>query len=262
MTPRNPTLKDIKDFWEEQSTGGPAGQWGAHSDRHITDLETWYVTKYALEKYKPDRLIDVGCGVGDRTKVFSEHLKRTLGLDYSEGMIRVAKKKETSSLKFQRADILKEPDMPFVPDMIVSCRCLINLGTQANVMRAVRYFHRILPAGGKLALCECSEQGHLKLNELRKEMGLKQIQTAWHNINIDEQSLFTGMRGRFEFSDLSRLGAYYLMTRVLHPAMVKPEDPDPGSHINAVAAEIQEKTGIGVAEDYGRQLCVVATKIS
>jgi ubiquinone/menaquinone biosynthesis C-methylase UbiE len=259
---KKPTLKEVKDFWEAQSTGGVGGRYGAHSDQHVTHLETWYVTKYALEKYGPDELIDVGCGNGDRTKLFSEHVrKRTLGLDYSEGMIQVAKKKETSRLKFQRADLLKEPAMPFVPDMIVSCRCLINLGTQANVIRTIRYFHRALPIGGKLVLCECSEEGHLKLNGLRSEMGLKEIQTAWHNINIDEQKLFTTMQDRFEVADLSRLGLYYMMTRVLHPAMVKPKDPDPDAEINALAAEIQEKTGVGVAEEYGRQLCLVATKL-
>ena len=255
-------VPQIRSFWEKQSGGGDGGRFGAHSDQNIEDLESWYVIKYALEKYRPETLVDVGCGKGDRTKLFSTFVgRKTLGLDYSEGMIALAKRNESPSLKFEQADLLEEPSLPFEPEMIVSCRCLINLGTQANVVTVVRYFHRVLPVGGKLVLCECSDQGHVRLNRLRKEMGLNEIQTAWHNIDLDEEELARGTDGLFEFSDLSRLGMYYLMTRVVYPASIKPKDPDPKSGLNLAAAEAQKRVGIGVAEEYGRQYCVVATKV-
>src|SRR5437870_1887176 len=119
---RRMTVSEIRSYWEKQASGGDGKRFGAHSDRHISDLETWYVIKYALERYMPDTLLDVGCGKGERTKLFSKYVKRkTLGLDYSRGMIALAKKSESALLKFQHADILKAPSLPFVPDMIVSC---------------------------------------------------------------------------------------------------------------------------------------------
>jgi len=256
------TPSQIKSFWEEQSRGGAQGLFGRHSDNNITELESWYVINYGLKRWKPRSLVDVGCGLGDRTRLFSKYVReRTLGLDYSAGMIALAKKKESKHLVFQQADLLDEPSLPFAPDMVVSCRCLINLGSHRDVRKALRYFHDILPIGGKLVLCECSAQGHARLNALRKEMGLKEIQTAWHNINLDEQRIARYTNGLFEFSDLSRLGLYYVMTRVLYPALIKPKEPNPSSRINRLAAQVQKNAGIGYAEEFGRQYCMIGTKV-
>jgi len=248
-------------FWEEQSKGGPKGLFGAHSDPFITDLESWYIINFALKPHPPRTLLDVGCGNGERTELLSRYVRHlTVGVDYSEGMVRLAKKRETKRLVFKQVDLLRD-DLEVKPDMVVSCRCLINMSDHRQVLRVLDSLYRTLPAGGWLVLCEVSKQGHERVNALRASLGLGRLKMPWHNINLDEHMVLRKMHGKFEFTNLTRFGLYYTMTRVLHSKLVYPNEPNPKADINRIACDIQKRVGIGQAEEYGRQFCVVGRKL-
>jgi SAM-dependent methyltransferase len=250
----------IKSFWDNASKSADT-RFGSHSDPNIEALENWFVVRYGLEGRKVGTLLDVGCGKGERTRYLSSFVtKLTLGIDYSEGMIKLAKRKENPKLKFRTADILNRPDLGIAPDVIVSCRCLINLGNGKNVETALEFFQEILPKGGRLVFLEASEEGHVRLNNLRLELGLEEIRTAWYNINLSEKKVEKVLGRRSEKIHKSRFGLYYLLTRGIYPAAIRPKKPDPNSKINEVARGLQEQAGIGTLEEFGRHYCAVFQK--
>jgi len=256
-----PTTSDNKPYWDKAAKGGDSDRFGSHSDPNITELENWFILSRAM-KTRPQYLLDVGCGKGERTRYLSKNVsKLTLGLDYSEGMIALAKKYENERLKFQVANILEEPEVGFRPDLIVSCRCLINLQSEGNILKTLRFLSGLLSSGGELAILEASEQGHRKLNALRGVLGLDAIETAWYNINLDEKKVESQLeRLHLRIVEKSRFGLYYLLTRAFYPASIRPRKPDPTSVINTVAKDLQIQEGSGTLEDFGRHYCAVFRK--
>jgi len=251
---------EIKSFWEKASTGSD-GSFGSHSDPNVEGLENWFVLKYGLGRTRPRALLDVGCGKGERTRFLSSFVREmTLGIDYSPGMIRLAKRKETEKLRFQTADILQRPRLDVRPDIIVSCRFLINLGTEKNVLLALDFLGTLLGKGGRLVFLEASVQGHNRLNKLRRELGLPDIKTAWYNINLDERRIEGRLNKKFELVSKTRFGLYYLLTRGIYPGSIRPAEPDPRSRLNHVARQLQIEAGVGTLEQFGRHYCAVFRK--
>ena len=55
-------------------------------------------------------------------------------------------------------------------DIIISIRCLINVGDFSNQLKALREIFRILKPGGRYLMCENTTQGLNNLNDLRKKL--------------------------------------------------------------------------------------------
>ncbi len=253
---------EVKDFWEKEALKIAEQKQGAHSDPFLVELEDWFVIS-ALEKFKPHNLLDVGCGNGQRTIKFSKDVSgTTIGIDYTENMIRFAKKYETSTLQFKVANVLEKPPFNEKFDCVASCRCLINLENMENVLSALQYFYEILNPEGILIMCEVSAQGHDRLNKLRKSVGLKPIETVWHNINLDEEVVFKYLENKFLILEKTHFGLYYAITRVLHPALIMPEEPSPTAKINEIAMKMQKHVGYNESDEFGRQLAILAKKKS
>lgn len=83
-----------------------------------------------------------------------------MGIDYSKKMIDLARRLENGRMHFHVGDITDAKSLrilrnPF--DCVVSCRCLINLGTRTNQLRAIDNVYDLLTEDGLFVFCEGSK---------------------------------------------------------------------------------------------------------
>jgi len=258
----NKRLEDIRRFWQTESISYGESPTGAHSDPNIVALENEFVVRN-LEKHPPSRLLDIGCGNGQRTRLFSEcSREHTVGIDSSTNAIEFAKKIESDRLRFLVDDVLSpgwQDRYDF--DSVVSCRCLINLGTLDNQLRVIDTVARRLPTGGLFVFCETCKNGTETLNILRAKLGLHAITPTAANLDLDDEPIMDFVRKRFRIVDHRRFGTYYFLTRCYYPAAIAPAAPDPKSQFNSAAAAIERAAMNPALEPYGRQLCVAARRL-
>ena len=81
------TPEQNRKFWDEYAFKSKNCFFGAHSDKHIVELENRFIIS-ELKSRKTSNLLDIGCGNGQRTLLFSKYAdNHTIGIDYSEKMI-------------------------------------------------------------------------------------------------------------------------------------------------------------------------------
>ena len=72
-----PTLKftktENKEHWNKFAKNNPNSFFGASYDKNLVELENYFIIN-VLKKIKPKSLLDIGCGIGYRTKLFSKSL--------------------------------------------------------------------------------------------------------------------------------------------------------------------------------------------
>ncbi len=110
-----------------------------------------------IERYHPKSVLDAGCATGLTTMLFARKGVRAIGLDRSQAMLEVARRKFARSplpMTFVYGSFERLPrslDGKF--DLIV---CLANsisgVDSIANLKRAFRSFNRVLKPGGSLVL--------------------------------------------------------------------------------------------------------------
>ena len=254
-------------FWNTYAKKLKENPRGAHSDRHIVDLEDNFI-EFILKQKKPKTLLDIGCGNGSRTIRFAKYVKvETLGLDYSDIMIKHARKilkKQSKSIKrkvsfeVQDATILQKYDKF---DIITSCRCFVNQTSAKKQIGLFKTIHSRLKNHGSLIIAEQSQEGLDNLNYIRKKFGLQKIRVPWHNLPIKELSVMPKINSMFKINKINRLGAFYFLSRVIHPAIVYPNEPNPSSIINDISEKAEllfqnEKDDVNCIEHYGSHLLI------
>lgn len=123
--------------------------------------ETLYVKPYRRDRFSDpqmkkiirilnpkdtDSILDLGCGVGDYTKAFSEYTKNVIGVDLS---VSEAEKKY-AGINFQAHDLnmpLPFPNDSF--DMLVSINLIEHLQDEKGFLNECM---RVLKPGGKIAI--------------------------------------------------------------------------------------------------------------
>lgn len=176
-------------------------------DKNILKLEIRSIKKLL----GPGRLLDVGCGDGEATKIYSQikNLK-TVGIDYSAARIKSARK-NCPGIKFISADLTKKMP-PGKYDYIISQRFLINLESWSQQKQVITKLINCLKPKGKLILCEGSLQGTKTLDEFRAKFKLAPISVRWHNVFLDDQKLIN-----LGFKLVDGFGGYFLLTRGIRP---------------------------------------------
>jgi SAM-dependent methyltransferase len=108
----------------------------------------------------------------------------------------------------------------------------------------VAEIHRILTPGGRLLMCEGSQDGFDALNDLRHAVGVDRIPaTSADNVSAlrFKDSEIEAYAAGLGFSVRSKLGfaQFFIMARALHPLLVQPQSPRFDARINELAKEIQ-----------------------
>jgi len=239
------TSKRNKEFWNQYAKKSQDNPFGAHSDSHVVELENGFIINQIKEKnFK--KLLDIGCGNGQRTLVFSRYIsKKILGIDYSKDMIKESLNLlEKQSLKIKEKLSFKEWDinkynLEETFDVIISCRCFINQPSYSHQLKLFKKLYTLLKKGGSLIIAEESIKGIKNLNSMRKKFGLDSIKIRWHNLPIDEDKMFSELKPLFTIKKINRLGTFYYVSRMLYPKLIFPKEPDPNSKINDIGLETE-----------------------
>lgn len=219
----------IKKFWEKRALDNAekikSEMGNTLDDVNLRKQEVNAILKYIRNNQK---VLDVGCGNGYSTIHFGSSKKITIdGMDYSKQMILNAKKllslkKNTikGKVNFFQGDILDNKVDEEKYDIVITERCLINLGTWNRQKRALINLHRTLKTGGTLLMLEGFKDNLNEINKVRKKYKLKPINVVWHNLFF-EKTRFEKFAGKyFIIENIDNFGStYMLITRTLFHAM-------------------------------------------
>lgn len=231
-------LSRIKAFWDGRALDAALAQENVTlADRNQRLLEIEVLLQYLP---RGQRILDVGCGNGFSTAIYAPLAHEILGIDYSAAMIDRARSEHghLPNVTFAVQDVL---DLTFPRasfDIAISQRCLINLATWENQQKAIRNIAAVLKPGGSFFLQEGTQQGREALNQARAALGLSRMPAVPFNVDFDEQTLWPFIRHDFDVVEVRRFGMYDLISRIVHPLLVSPAEPQYDTKINDVARQV------------------------
>ena len=88
-------------------------------------------------------------------------------------------------------------------------------------------------------MLEASAFGQDMLNNMREAIDLEPIDVVWHNEYFDEEKLKVYIEDKYKPLTRFNFGIYYLITRLVHPAIAAPEQPKYDAKINEVAKNLE-----------------------
>lgn len=247
----NKKEQNIQRFWNEQAKKFRGSDLATAPDTYYRQLEIRRIAEYLKDG---TRILDVGCGNGFSTIKFAEHLPRSIfvGLDYSKDLIHFAKKNLASQkpgvrerLEFIEGDILalgKNAELRNEKfDYIVSERCLINLLNWEQQRQALLSLKKYLKKNGRIILCENTQEGLARLNELRQAADLPDIKVRWHNYYMPQQKFLRFAKENFIVEEVNNIGSlYYIISRVVYAKLcaLKNQEPKYMHPINQIASSL------------------------
>lgn len=173
------------------------------------------------------RLLEVGCGNGHNCIALAEAFPgfAITGIDYIARMVEMAETNGresagTDRLSFYRGDVMDldtVSGLAPVFDIVLSNRCLINLGSTERQKRALTSLAKRSAEAGSLLLIENSQQSFARQNRCRETMGLEARKASDFNHFLDENEVIPHLRSLFEevaiedFSSLHDLVLYVLI---------------------------------------------------
>jgi ubiquinone/menaquinone biosynthesis C-methylase UbiE len=203
-----------------------------HPDQDLADLELDYI----LDRVQ-GKTLNVGCGIGHETWTCQLKTGEAEGLDFSEKMVKVAKRR-FPDCTFTLGDVLDLPYPDNSFDTVTTRRTLINLLKAEEQKRAIDEIKRVTKNGGRVILVEATEQGYSMLNGYRKMFGLGEIRVVEFNLPMDEDMLLHEFPG----AEVCTLDTYYLLTRLYYPLVS--EKVENGTVFQKRAKEMQKQKNI------------------
>lgn len=230
--------KEILEYWNQKAKELKELPQATMRDVQLRLLEIDLIRGQLKED---DEVLDVGCGNGFATAIFSEKVKSIVGIDFSSEMVDQANtilkqnQGKKSNISFKQTDVLNlsYPEDTF--DVVISERCLINLRSWEEQKKAMLEIKRVLKKGGRHLMIEGTSGSLDKLNNIRESYGLHKIEKHWHNLLFDDDKLMIFLKKEFNIKEIISLGTYYFISRVVHPLMVAPDEPKFEAKINEVA---------------------------
>ena len=213
--------KKIKKFWNNRShKKNYAGSNTLPGDM----LETNYLSSIIK---KNSTILDAGCGNG----IFLSRLykktkyRQALGIDYSEGMIYNAQKRNLPKTSFIVDDITKlnnTKKLKIKFDYIITKRSLINLNNSKEQVEVIKNLSQLLKKGGKLYCCECSQEALSNINSLRKKLKISRIVSPWHNCYLNDKKIQNIKTSKLKFLRTHDFtSSFYFISRVLNAYVTK-----------------------------------------
>ena len=115
--------------------------------------------------------------------------------------------------------------------------------------------------GGRLLLLETTIDGWNNLNELRDRFDLEPIALHWHNTVFEKRKLIEELENRFEIVKRVNFGEYFILSRVIYPANIAPEEPSFDNPMNELAVKLWKTRMVTDMEDFSPLLMFVCSKV-
>jgi ubiquinone/menaquinone biosynthesis C-methylase UbiE len=146
--------RDVADYWD-----GNAEVWTRHVRAGYDTFRRLY-NNPAFFAFVGDLsgqyVLDVGCGEGYNTRLFSQRGARMVGIDISTGMIEAARAEEARQPMGIRYEVASMNDLSlFEDETFDACVSTMALMDCADYAGAVRDIHRVLRPGGLFAYNVC-----------------------------------------------------------------------------------------------------------
>lgn len=230
----------------------PRDIYATSRDFHVRELEIESIKKNLRDHGK---LLDLGAGNGYTALSIGKEFAQLeiVAVDFSENLISGAKE----LAKEMEGDLRRAPEFVCADaityigncpensvDYIVTERFLQNMPSREVQRMILREVYRVLAPGGRFLMCEGSQDGFDRLNDLREAVGLSRIPPTsaenisairFHDAEIEEFARGLGFRL------LQKLGysTFFIIARVLHPLLIHPQRPRFDAPINELARKIQ-----------------------
>lgn len=235
----------IKNYYRELAEKGGDSPYTTAPDEIMRAKEVELIIKFfsmlkKVEKNKNLKVLDLGCGNGHTLSLLSESEPQNTysGLDFSEELISIAKDRKLSSCEFMQGDARSMEhfkDNSF--DVIYTERTLINILDWEEQKSALNEISRILKPEGYCFMIEGFTDGWINNNKARRECGLPELKSSFHNKYFEKEKFFEHINGIFAVLDPSQLGvewqeafpfnflsSHYFIARVLHALVTKGGD--------------------------------------
>jgi ubiquinone/menaquinone biosynthesis C-methylase UbiE len=234
----------------------PKDPYATSRDYNARDLEIQSI----IEHVKPGVVLDLGCGNGLTLLRIAE--KRTgsfVGVDFSDHLISGAKELAAASGLAKAPDFICADAIQYISsqdscsvDCIITERFIQNLPSREWQNSVLADIMRVLKPGGRALICEGSDTGFERLNDLRENVGLSRIPpTSADNVTALRlaDTDFESYCRELGFNLIRKCGysLYFVITRVLHPMLVAPASPRFDAKINDMARAIQSHTSFDAA---------------
>jgi ubiquinone/menaquinone biosynthesis C-methylase UbiE len=237
-------IEEIRQFYRSRATSNP---YATSPDLNLREIEIEYILHHIANN---ERVLDVGCGNGYSTVCFATKVNsRFYGVDFVPEMIEASQNLRSQfhlqgTVTFKVGDVTQLDFPNGVFDTVVSQRCLLNLPSRDQQWQALSEIARVLKPNGRYLMLEGTLQGLRKLNSVRVKFGLAPIPEAdaksnWFSNKFDEEELLEKITQFFSSVETTqRFGMYYFLSRVVHPLLVAPVEPQYDAAINAIARRI------------------------
>jgi len=185
-----------------------------------------YEIKYFLSIIKKKTyVLDIGCGDGKLLRELTKKNKcKCYGVDFSNNLINKAKNKLTK-IKYFCADMNKISEEFKVAkkfDYIITKRSIQNLKTWNEQKSFINKISFYCKKNTKIFFMESSFAGLNKINQLRKELGLKSIIKPWHNLYLEDTKIENTKFLNIKLLKIKELfSTYYFTSRVLNASISK-----------------------------------------
>jgi cyclopropane fatty-acyl-phospholipid synthase-like methyltransferase len=200
--------KLVQEYWEQPNTLSII-------DKNLHKIEIDIASKYLQAS---DTLADIGCGDGEATAIYAQHVKKCVGFERSNTLrakaTKAAAKSKLKNIEIKAGDIMEMSDTKEKFDVIVTQRMVINLLTWEEQKVALQNIYNTLKPGGRYIMIENTNDSFQAMNEMRSDVGMGPVPQHWHNRFFDYDALMEFMEGKFQLLKTHDLGLYYFLTRI------------------------------------------------
>jgi len=258
-------IEEIKRHWERSGERFPSDSkiTPTSRDPYLGKLERENILACLNEKYT---CLEIGCGGALHTVHYAKRVKRLLAIDVADSLINVANKRlqqeGIDNVELYVGSVL-DIDERFKGkqfDCVISQRCLINLPDWESQRNAISQVYNLLADEGIFLLTEGLQDNLDNLNSMRTRFSLPEIKVVDYNRNFVSGDLEIFVQQYFEVIEKRHYGPYLFFSRVYHPLVVFPDDPQHDAKMNEVAMNISRVLPMPDLEKYSYNMFYVLKK--
>jgi len=214
------------------------------NDLIAKQLEIEAISNYICDGMK---ILEVGCGNGlTAVELARRYRVEILGIDFASEMIAAANEaargtEMKGSLQFEVGEVRQLTKLSAKYDLIYTERVLINLPDWSSQRQAIMDITSLLAPHALYVMCENSEDGLQKINDLREMVGLYRVTPPWHNRYLRDSELRKMDIAGVTLEEVVHYSStYYFLSRVVNAAVAANQNQEPvyDAYINQLALSL------------------------